>query len=145
MRKLTAIGAAAVAVLALGACSKTDDGKTAGQKVDQVIAQSERKGDDVKAEGSRDMEQAKQSAEKGMDRATDAVADASITASIKTDLAKDPSLSALKIDVDTSNGHVKLNGTAPTDAARDRATQIAMAVKGVQNVDNLLTVEPVKQ
>lgn len=145
MRKLTAIGAAVATVLALGACSKTDDGKTAGQKVDQVIAQSERKADDMRADAGREAEQAKQSAEKGMERATDAVSDAGITASIKTDLAKDPSLSALNIDVDTNNGRVRLNGTAPSDTARDRATQIAMAVKGVQSVDNILTVEPVKQ
>ena len=145
MRKLTAIGAAVAAVLALGACSKTDNGQTAGQKVDRVIAQSERKADDIRADASREADQGKQSAEKGIDRATDAVEDAGITASIKTDLAKDPSLSALKIDVDTSNGRVKLNGTAPTEAARDRAAQIAMAVKGVQGVDNLLTVEPMKQ
>ena len=145
MRKLTAIGAAVAAVLALGACSKTDNGQTAGQKVDRVIAQSERKADDIRADASREADQGKQSAEKGIDRATDAVEDAGITASIKTDLAKDPSLSALKIDVDTTNGRVKLNGTAPTEAARDRATQIAMSVKGVQGVDNLLTVEPVKQ
>ncbi len=140
MRKLTAI-AAATAILALGACSKTDDGQTAGQKVDQVIAQSERKAEDMKADASRGAEQAKQGAEKGMERAGDAVSDAAVTASIKTELAKDPSLSALRIDVDTSNGRVKLNGTAPSEAARDRATQIAMGVKGVQSVDNLLSIE----
>ena len=78
---------------------------------------------------------------RGWSATGDAVGDAAITASIKSDLAKDPSLSALRIDVDTSNGRVKLNGTAPSEAARERATQIAMGVKGVQSVDNLLTIE----
>src|SRR5262245_60597317 len=98
MRKLTAIGAAVAALLTLGACSKTDDGQTAGQKVDQVIAQSERKADDIRTDAGREMDQAKQGAEQGMERAGDAVQDAGITASIKADMAKDPSLSALKID-----------------------------------------------
>lgn len=144
MRKLTAIGAA-LAILALGACDRADDGRTAGQKVDSAIAKGERKAEEMQANAGRAVEQAKQGAQQGAERATDAVADATITASIKTDLAKDPSLSALKIDVDTSNGRVKLSGTAPSEAARDRATQIAMGAKGVQSVDNLLTIEAPKQ
>ena len=70
----------------------------------------------------------------------DKVSDSMITASVKTELAKDASLSALAINVDTSNGSVTMNGTAPTDAARSQATMLAKAVKGVVAVDNKLIV-----
>ena len=70
-----------------------------------------------------------------------AVSDAAITASVNAELAKDSKLSSLKIDVDTSHGHVALKGTAPDAASKERATQIASAVKGVTSVDNQLRVE----
>ena len=49
--------------------------------------------------------------------------------------------SALKIDVETRNGVVSMYGPAPTAAAKDRATTIAKAVKGVASVNNDLTVK----
>ena len=70
-----------------------------------------------------------------------AVSDAAITASIKTDLLKDPDLSVLKIDVDTRGGVVTLNGLAGNDAARSRAEKMASAVKGVKEVRNFLVVK----
>lgn len=73
-------------------------------------------------------------------RAGSAVEDAAVTATINAELAKDPKLSALKIDVDTSNGRVSLKGKAPDADSRERATQIASAVRGVQSVDNQLEI-----
>jgi len=70
-----------------------------------------------------------------------AVNDAAITASIKTDLLKDPDLSVLKIDVDTRGGVVTLNGLAGDEAARSRAERMASAVKGVKEVRNFLVVK----
>jgi osmotically-inducible protein OsmY len=67
--------------------------------------------------------------------------DAAITASIKTDFLKDPDLSVLKIDVDTRDGVVTLNGLADNEAARKRAEQLAGAIKGVREVRNYLTVK----
>lgn len=67
--------------------------------------------------------------------------DAAITASIKTDFLKDPDLSVLKIDVDTRDGVVTLNGLADNEAARKRAEQLAGAIKGVKEVRNYLTVK----
>ena len=69
------------------------------------------------------------------------LADTAITASIKTDFIKDPDLSVLKIDVDTSNGVVTLNGLADNEGARTRAEKIAGAIKGVKEVRNFLTVK----
>ncbi|MBI3369988.1 MAG: BON domain-containing protein, partial [Burkholderiales bacterium] len=49
-------------------------------------------------------------------------------------------LSALRIDVDTNNGNVRLSGVAPSVTARERASRLAAAVKGVNSVDNRLEV-----
>ena len=70
-----------------------------------------------------------------------ALGDTAITASIKTDFLKDPDLSVLKIDVDTRDGVVTLNGLADNEAARGRAEKIAGAIKGVREVHNHLTVK----
>jgi len=67
--------------------------------------------------------------------------DTAITASIKTDFIKDPDLSVLKIDVDTNDGVVTLNGLADNEGARTRAEKIAGAIKGVKEVRNYLTVK----
>ena len=74
------------------------------------------------------------------EKVADTVSDAGITASVNAELAKDTSLSALRINVDTVNGRVLLRGTAPSSLARDRATTLARAVKGVSAVDNQLEV-----
>ena len=68
------------------------------------------------------------------------ISDATITASVNAKLAADKELSALRINVDTSDGRVALHGTAPNSAARERATQIAAAVDGVRSVDNQLQI-----
>jgi osmotically-inducible protein OsmY len=74
-------------------------------------------------------------------QAREALGDAAITASIKTDFLKDPDLSVLKIDVDTRDGVVTLNGLAENDAARTRAEQIVGGIKGVRQVRNFLVVK----
>ncbi|HEX4326352.1 MAG TPA: BON domain-containing protein [Burkholderiales bacterium] len=68
------------------------------------------------------------------------VSDAAITASIKTDLLKDPYLSAAKVEVDTAEGVVTLRGSAAGDASRERAGRMAAAVAGVKQVNNQLLV-----
>jgi hyperosmotically inducible protein len=139
-------------LFALSACGKQDDGKTAGQTLDAGIAQTEQAA-----------MQAKNKAESAMGNATDAVKQAAqdaqvsgsqataelgekmddmvITAAISAGLAKDAQLSALKIDVDSNNGVVTLRGPAPTAAAREKATEIAMRVKGVRSVENQLVIQ----
>lgn len=123
------LAGALFAALALTACDR-NDGTTVGQKVDSAGSQM--------AEAGRD---AKATTGEAVRNAGKAVSDAAITASVNAELAKDPALSALKIDVDTSNGRVALKGTAPDQAARDRATQLAQGVDGVTAVDNQLTVK----
>jgi hyperosmotically inducible periplasmic protein len=67
--------------------------------------------------------------------------DGAITASIKASMLKDPDLSVLKIDVDTTDGVVVLNGLAGDEAARQRAAKIAEGTKGVREVRNHLTIK----
>jgi BON domain-containing protein/PRC-barrel domain protein len=67
--------------------------------------------------------------------------DASITAAVKTKLAGTSPATLLKVDVDTTNGIVQLNGTVDSDKTRQRATEIARQVDGVRRVVNNLKVQ----
>jgi hyperosmotically inducible protein len=94
-------------------------------------------GQDVKQAGEQASKDLRQAGSQVSDKVTDAV----ITTAVNAELAKDKNLSATKIDVDTAAGRVALRGTAASANARDRATQLALSVKGVVSVDNQLTVQ----
>lgn len=70
----------------------------------------------------------------------EAFSDAGITVAVKRALAADPALSALKIDVDTQDGVVRLRGPAPDEKSRERAGVLAAAPQGVRSVENQLIV-----
>ena len=162
------LGLAVAAALSLAACGR-DDNRTAGQQLDSAIAKTEKNAAEAKAnvqQGAADlsaetkaaadkagqaMDKAGQAIDKAADKAAAAVEkttgkagdvlnDAGITASVNAELAKDQTLSALRINVDTTAGHVVLRGTAPSSQARERASTLAKAVKGVSSVDNQLEV-----
>lgn len=115
--------AAVAATFALAACDRgATDNRTAGERVDATVAAVEDKAREVRSEAST------------------AARDAAITAEVNAQLAKDPALSALRIDVDTDAGRVALKGSAPSAEAKDRATQLARTVEGVTDVDNQLVV-----
>lgn len=67
--------------------------------------------------------------------AGEVIDDALITTKIKSSLAADPQVSALAIDVDTSNGIVSLTGVVDSEAQRQRAIQLAQGMEGVRRVD----------
>jgi len=69
------------------------------------------------------------------------VDDATITTVVKTKLIGDSQVAARKIDVDTKDGVVTLKGTVTSETERDKAIQIARDTKGVQRVDDQLTVK----
>ena len=73
-------------------------------------------------------------------RMAEAVDDAAINAKVRTALATDSALSALKIDVTTREGVVELTGPAPDERSRGRAQVLAGAREGVVRVDNRLVV-----
>lgn len=133
----------AVSALALGlaACSKTEDA-TVGQRLDSAVDRTEQAATDARIKAEAAMQSAGNKMEQGSQAAKEKIDDATITAQVSAGLAKDPDLSAIKIDVDTVNGSVTLNGPATTPAAKQRAETIASAVKGVTSVNNQLTVTP---
>lgn len=151
-----AVAGSLLVLMALGACGKKDDSQTVGQKVDSVIAKTEQAARETKEKASASMakaeeaikvdaQKAQDSSKTAIDKAADKISvtaqDIAITTAISAALAKDPDLSAIKIDVDTKGGAVTLNGPAPTTAARDKASVLAKAVKGVMSVDNKLVVK----
>lgn len=139
-RRLLTLTATAVLGLTLAACGKPDDDRTVGQKIDGAVAAAEQRTEVAKAEARDAAAEVKADAKEATAEARASVDDAGITVAVNAALAGDPKLSALKIDVDTSNGRVELKGSAPDDSSRRRASDLARAVKGVVAVDNRLVV-----
>lgn len=127
--------------LALTACNDKAGSPTAGERVDSAIAKTEQAGADAKAKAGQMASEAKAKTESSAANVSATMDDAAITAGVSTGLAKDPDLSAMKIDVDTKGGVVSLNGPAPNEAAKARAEEIAKSVKGVSAVNNNLQVK----
>jgi len=147
-------GAMLFATAMMTACDKRDPPQP---KVEpgSVAEKAERKIEEMRADARMEVGKAKERVRAAAERASadvhetgaeagDKVTDAVITTTVNAEFAKDSGLSATKIDVDTASGRVALRGTAPSAAARDRATELAIRVKGVRSVDNRLTVESAK-
>ena len=146
----------------LAACGKSDD-KTAGQKLDSAISQTEQAAQNAGNKIEDGAAKAGEATSNALDKAGEKIAgaadaagqkveagaatvgaaldDAGITAGVKTELIKAPEISALQIDVDTKGGVVTLNGTVPSEAVKTQAGDIAKAAKGVTSVTNNLTVK----
>jgi len=149
----------ALAALALAACERpagdtaARTGDTVGQKVDRTLATTKEElakaGEQVKPTLERAGESIERGAEKlkpTLERAGEKMKEAmtgdpAITASIKASYLKDPDLSVLKIDVDTKDGVVTLNGVAESPSAKMRAVKLAEATKGVKEVRDHLSVK----
>jgi osmotically-inducible protein OsmY len=126
--------------LVLSGCDKGSN-ETAGQKLDSAVAKTESAGQDAKARTESSAAGAKEATKDAAAAVATSVDDATITAAVSAGLAKDPDLSAVKIDVDTKGGTVMLKGPAPSATAKSRAEEIAKNVKGVSSVDNQLEVK----
>lgn len=133
-----------IAALALAACDRpptprTADTRAAQERVDAALERAQEK---IARAADRTREQLEQAGEKTQAAlASGEASDAGITASIKASILKDPDLSVLKIDVDTRDGVVTLNGLAGDEAARERAGRMAGATKGVREVRNFLVTK----
>jgi osmotically-inducible protein OsmY len=68
------------------------------------------------------------------------VDDATITARVKSALLADPEISGLKINVDTSQGKVRLKGEVKSMALRKKTEALVKEVNGVKSVDNQLVI-----
>ncbi len=140
------------ATLGLTACGKQGEEKTAGQKLDSAIAKTTEAAAEAKAKAESGLSSAGTAMKDGAQKAETAIKgtatsagekmdDMGITAAVSAGLAKDSELSMRKIDVRTREGVVTLTGSAPTEAAREKAAALARGVKGVSSVDNQLIVK----
>lgn len=73
-----------------------------------------------------------------------AVDDATIVTRIKTKLAADPEVNPFVIDVDASQGVVRLSGTVATEADRSEALELARDTDGVVRVIDELQIGDVE-
>jgi hyperosmotically inducible protein len=70
-----------------------------------------------------------------------AMDDATITASVKAKLVADKVANLTRVDVDTNDGTVYLNGTVETPDQKLRAERLAWDSRGVRGVVNNLQVQ----
>ena len=118
------------AVLGLVGCEREGTAEEAGKKIDQA------------AEKAADqLETAKESMGEKAGQAGDYMDDAGITAKIKADILRDPTLKVLQIHVTTTKGVVTLSGTVDSQLSIDRAVDLARGNQNVTSVENNLTLK----
>ena len=67
--------------------------------------------------------------------------DTVITTKVKKEILEEPGLKSAEINVETFKGVVQLSGFVSSQAAIDKAVQVARAVKGVKSVTNSMRVK----
>lgn len=82
-----------------------------------------------------------QKLDKAIEKTSNYVDDATITAAVKTELAKAQEISSMQINVETKDGHVNLSGNLPSKALVDKARSIASSVKDVKDVSSTIVIE----
>lgn len=137
--RLPLLAALAIAA-ALTACSKQEDDRTAGQRLDGAISEAKQTAQETKRDAQQAMNDAENSAARAADKTAQATGDMAITAKVNAALVADDKLKATQINVDTKEGQVTLTGQAPDAQSRERATTLASAVDGVKHVRNELVV-----
>jgi hyperosmotically inducible protein len=75
-------------------------------------------------------------------QAEQVVDDATVLAKVKTRLASQASVNALKINVDVRQNVVTLTGEVPSQTEKDQAGRLAQETEGVRSVTNNLTINP---
>lgn len=137
------MAASSIAVLlALGACGDRNASLTS--RTDTAARETRQAANEARQE-TRDAvttarEETREAGTATMGAAASTVDDAQIVTKVNMALAADKDLSALKIDVDSKGGVVTLKGTAPSAAAKEKASDLAKNVKDVKSVENQLTV-----
>jgi len=110
------------------------------QVVERKAERDEDKADRAHDKAVRAEERAEDKAKHDGYTAGDRIDDSSITAQVKYELLAHRSTSALQTHVKTVDGRVMISGDASTDAEKDLVTKLAKSVRGVQAVDNNMTV-----
>jgi len=79
---------------------------------------------------------------RGQESMREYTSDASITTAVKTSFAKDSTVAATSIGVETLDGIVQLSGFAKSQEEKSRAEMLAKQAKGVKTVRNNIIVRP---
>jgi len=130
------IGAASAVVTIVA----LQDPRSLGTQVDDTVARVRSVGDQAGQTVAQSQNAAAEASRNALDGVATAIDDTGISAKVKAALAVDPALSASRIEVQTQNGVVRLEGPAPDEAAKARATVLAAAPDGVRSVDNRLVL-----
>jgi osmotically-inducible protein OsmY len=102
------------------------------------------KSEDIKDELNRTGMIVREKTKKAGQAIADATANARTTATIKSKLIAEPGISALSINVDTTDGLVTLSGTVGSEEEVAKAVRIALETDGVHKVISTLQVKPGK-
>jgi gas vesicle protein len=116
--------------------------RSAGDSIQQKLDQWHLRGDDIKDELAKTGRVIRENAHKAGNAISDATADARITGAIKTELIRDPDLSAWNISVSTTDGVVTLSGSVSNPDQVGKAMALAMQTDGVKQVVSTLQVKP---
>jgi hyperosmotically inducible protein len=119
---------------------------TGAGKVKEAIQETvgDMKAEDIKEELSRTSMVVREKAKQAGAVIMDATANARTTLAIKTKLLAEPGVSALNINVDTTDGLVTLSGTVSAYEEVAKAVRIALETEGVHKVVSTLQVKPPK-
>ena len=78
---------------------------------------------------------------RGQESAGEYIDDKTLTAKVKTALAKDPIVKAMDVNVTTFQREVQLSGYVDTQEQKNRAGELAQSIEGVATVHNDLVVK----
>lgn len=133
---------AGVAVVTALAVSSAYEPRSLGQRLDDGVSALTDAvlawGTQLQAQLQRTADAAGSASVQAAQAVDTAVDDAAIHARIVTALLADPALQPSRIEVFVDAGHVRLQGTAPSAADKERARSLAQATAGVRAVDNRL-------
>ena len=100
--------------------------------------------DEIRDELARTSMVVREKAKSAGSAIADATANARTTASIKARLVATPGLSALNINVDTTDGLVTLSGTASSPEEIAKAVKLALDTDGVHKVISTIQIKSVR-
>jgi hyperosmotically inducible periplasmic protein len=109
-------------------------------RAERGAAEVKEEGRELTAEVKEESREAAAKAGDVADKTGAAITDAAITSAVKAKFLADTTVKGLRIDVDTSNGMVTLNGNVSSKAEADRAMTLARNTDGVKNVHSNLKI-----
>lgn len=139
-------GGAAIALLVLAAtlagCQKTSTTtETPGGTSTTTTTYSVPAMPALSASASAMAHSAMSGASQALAKAEEKIDDGALTAKVKAALLTAADVKAARIDVDSRDGLVTLNGTQESAAAIARAAEVARGTAGVVTVENKLTMQ----